>query len=130
MVQLTLPKNSKIGKGRRHAAPAGAKKVKTFRIYRYDPVYLKTFLDSHAIYPLGSIVELSDGSTGMVVFAVKGKPMRPVVWILRDAKNQRPAKVEFAHLLYAADKFISKAKYPEDVGLVLDMEYEQLIKQL
>jgi succinate dehydrogenase / fumarate reductase iron-sulfur subunit len=37
MVQLTLPKNSRIGKGRRHAAPAGAGKVKTFRIYRYDP---------------------------------------------------------------------------------------------
>jgi succinate dehydrogenase / fumarate reductase iron-sulfur subunit len=37
MVQLTLPKNSKVGQGRRHAAPAGAKRVKTFRIYRYDP---------------------------------------------------------------------------------------------
>ncbi len=106
------------------------KELLTLGIYRYDPVYLKTFLDSHAIYPLGSIVELSDGSTGMVVYAVKGKPMRPVVWILRDAKNNRPTKVEFAHLLYASDKFISKAKYPEDADLNLDMEYEQLMKQL
>jgi succinate dehydrogenase / fumarate reductase, iron-sulfur subunit len=37
MVQLTLPKNSKIGKGQHHPAPIGAKKVKTFRVYRYDP---------------------------------------------------------------------------------------------
>ena len=37
MVQLTLPKNSKVKKGRHWAAPEGAKKVKTFRIYRYDP---------------------------------------------------------------------------------------------
>ncbi len=37
MVQLTLPKNSRIGKGKRHAAPGGASTVKTFRIYRYDP---------------------------------------------------------------------------------------------
>ena len=37
MVQLTLPKNSTIGKGRHWPAPAGAKRVKTFRIYRYDP---------------------------------------------------------------------------------------------
>ena len=37
MVQLTLPKNSRIGKGKRYAAPAGAKIVKAFRIYRYDP---------------------------------------------------------------------------------------------
>ena len=71
-----------------------------------------------------------DVSTGMVVYAVKGNPMRPVVWVLRDAKNNRPTKVGFAHLLYAADKFISKAKYPEDAGLNLDMEYEQLMKQL
>jgi hypothetical protein len=91
---------------------------------------LKAFLDSHAIYPLGSIVELSDGTVGMVVYAVKGKPMRPVVWVLRDAKNQRPPKLDFAHLLYASDKFIAKAKYPEESDLNLDLEYEQAMKQL
>jgi succinate dehydrogenase / fumarate reductase iron-sulfur subunit len=37
MVQLTLPRNSRIGKGRRHAAPAGAANLKTFRVYRFDP---------------------------------------------------------------------------------------------
>jgi len=106
------------------------KELLTLGIYRYDPVFLKTFLDSHAIYPLGSLVELSDGATGMVVQASKGKPMRPVVWVLRDAKNQRPTKVDFVHLLYTSDKFISKAKYPEDAGIQLDVEYEQLGKQL
>jgi endonuclease/exonuclease/phosphatase family metal-dependent hydrolase len=40
MVQLTLPKNSKIKpSGKHYPAPAGAsaKDVKTFKIYRYDP---------------------------------------------------------------------------------------------
>ncbi|MFA5600648.1 MAG: succinate dehydrogenase iron-sulfur subunit, partial [Phenylobacterium sp.] len=37
MVQLTLPQNSKVQKGKHFPAPAGAKRVKTFRIYRYDP---------------------------------------------------------------------------------------------
>jgi len=39
MAQITLPKNSKIDKaaGKHHAAPAGAKQVRRFRIYRYDP---------------------------------------------------------------------------------------------
>ncbi len=37
MVELVLPKNSRVKKGRHHAAPAGAKTVKTFRVYRYDP---------------------------------------------------------------------------------------------
>jgi len=37
MVELALPRNSRIGKGRHFKAPAGAKTVKTFKIYRYDP---------------------------------------------------------------------------------------------
>jgi succinate dehydrogenase / fumarate reductase iron-sulfur subunit len=37
MVEMRLPKNSKIGKGKRHAAPVGAGRVRTFKIYRYDP---------------------------------------------------------------------------------------------
>ena len=37
MVELALPKNSQVKKGRHFPAPADAKKVKTFRIYRYDP---------------------------------------------------------------------------------------------
>ena len=37
MVQLSLPKNSQVQKGRHFPAPAGAKTVKTFKVYRYDP---------------------------------------------------------------------------------------------
>src|ERR1700761_4302692 len=37
MVQLTLPKNSKVGQGKHWPAPAGAKTVKTFKVYRYNP---------------------------------------------------------------------------------------------
>ena len=37
MVQLTLPRNSKIGKGKEWPRPDGAAKLKKFRIYRYSP---------------------------------------------------------------------------------------------
>ncbi len=39
MAQLTLPKNSKLDRtaGKAYSAPAGAKNVRTFKIYRYDP---------------------------------------------------------------------------------------------
>ena len=37
MVQLTLPRGSKPTKGKHVAAPEGAKQVKRFRIYRWDP---------------------------------------------------------------------------------------------
>jgi succinate dehydrogenase / fumarate reductase iron-sulfur subunit len=37
MVQLTLPKNSKITQGKTWPAPAGAKRTTEFRIYRWNP---------------------------------------------------------------------------------------------
>jgi succinate dehydrogenase / fumarate reductase iron-sulfur subunit len=37
MAEFTLPKNSKIGTGKTHKAPAGAKRVKEFKIYRWNP---------------------------------------------------------------------------------------------
>lgn len=37
MAEFTLPKNSKITKGQHHKAPAGARNVRTFRIYRWNP---------------------------------------------------------------------------------------------
>jgi len=37
MVQLTLPRGSRPSKGKIHKAPAGAKNVKTYKVYRYDP---------------------------------------------------------------------------------------------
>src|SRR6185295_321273 len=37
MAQFRLPKNSRIRPGRTFEAPAGARQVKTFKIYRYDP---------------------------------------------------------------------------------------------
>ncbi len=37
MAQLTLPKNSKVRKGKHFPAEAGAGRTRRFRIYRYDP---------------------------------------------------------------------------------------------
>ena len=37
MAEFTLPANSIIGTGKSHPAPDGAKRLKTFKIYRYDP---------------------------------------------------------------------------------------------
>ncbi|CAG0942938.1 succinate dehydrogenase / fumarate reductase, iron-sulfur subunit [Gammaproteobacteria bacterium] len=37
MAEFTLPANSRVQPGREHKAPAGATRVRKFRIYRYDP---------------------------------------------------------------------------------------------
>ena len=37
MVELVLPKNSRVEPGRVHKAPPGAGRTRTFKVYRYDP---------------------------------------------------------------------------------------------
>jgi len=37
MVEFSLPKNSKVKKGKHWPAPDGATRVKAFQVYRYDP---------------------------------------------------------------------------------------------
>ncbi|HYW93195.1 MAG TPA: succinate dehydrogenase iron-sulfur subunit [Gammaproteobacteria bacterium] len=37
MADFTLPANSRIRKGRTHTAPKGARNIRRFRVYRYDP---------------------------------------------------------------------------------------------
>ena len=37
MAEFALPANSRMTKGQSHSAPASAKNVKTFQIYRWSP---------------------------------------------------------------------------------------------
>jgi succinate dehydrogenase / fumarate reductase, iron-sulfur subunit len=37
MVAFALPRNSRVEKGATHPAPPGAKRVRRFKVYRYDP---------------------------------------------------------------------------------------------
>lgn len=37
MAEFTLPANSKVGPGKSFPAPAGAKRTRDFKIYRWDP---------------------------------------------------------------------------------------------
>jgi succinate dehydrogenase / fumarate reductase iron-sulfur subunit len=37
MVELTLPKNSQVKQGKRHPAPKTGKRLREFKVYRYDP---------------------------------------------------------------------------------------------
>ncbi|HRF53389.1 MAG TPA: succinate dehydrogenase iron-sulfur subunit, partial [Aquimonas sp.] len=37
MAEFKLPKNSQVTKGKHFPAPAGAKNVRTFKVYRWSP---------------------------------------------------------------------------------------------
>ena len=50
MVEFTLPANSKVREGKTFAAPSGAKRVKSFKIYRWDPeTRLNPRLDTYEV---------------------------------------------------------------------------------
>ena len=57
---------------------------------RYDPKYIKAFCNAVSVYPIGSLVQLSDDSINMVVAPHQGKPMRPIVLTLRTRDNYKP----------------------------------------
>lgn len=53
----------------------------------FDPVVVKAFLQNMALYPVGSLVELTNGSVGLVVAANPLFPYRPQVKITRDERG-------------------------------------------
>ena len=57
MAEFTLPQNSKIGKGKHFPAPAGAKNVRSFKVYRWNPDDGKN--PSVDTYDVANLVQIS-----------------------------------------------------------------------
>jgi succinate dehydrogenase / fumarate reductase, iron-sulfur subunit len=76
MVEFALPANSKIGTGVSHKAPAGAKRVKPFRVYRWNPddgknPRLDTFeidLDACGPMVLDALIKIKDEIDATLTF--------------------------------------------------------------
>jgi HD-GYP domain-containing protein (c-di-GMP phosphodiesterase class II) len=51
---------------------------------KYDPEIVKVFLANLAIYPVGSIVQLSNNAVGRVISANPAMPLRPKIAIMVD----------------------------------------------
>ena len=76
MVEFTLPQNSKVARGKLHKAPAGTKRIKKFKIYRFDPdtgdnPRLDTFevdLDSCGPMVLDALVKIKNEMDSTLTF--------------------------------------------------------------
>jgi len=76
MAEFRLPANSRIRDGEHHPAPAGAERVKHFRVYRYDPdsganPRVDTFevdLDSSGPMVLDGLIELKNETDASLTF--------------------------------------------------------------
>lgn len=83
--------------------------------------FLTAFLDYTSLFPVGSIVQLSDGRMGKVVAANKSRYAKPVVSILTNSRGRLKARdeVEAVDLLRQRDVQISRALpmvYLQNVG--------------
>lgn len=55
---------------------------------KYDPIIVKAFVAIMNIYPIGTIVELSDGRRGFIFSVNKNYPMRPRIKIVSDEQGR------------------------------------------
>jgi HD-GYP domain-containing protein (c-di-GMP phosphodiesterase class II) len=76
---------------------------------KFDLNILRIFLNKISIYPVGSYVELSDGSIARVLEANNAKMLRPSLYILRDGNGQKPSSDSFINLVLENELTIVKA---------------------
>lgn len=83
---------------------------------QFDPKILKVFLESMGIYPIGSIVQLSNSAIGRVVQTHTEAPLRPVVELIIDEYSNRLGEREVIDLLARKGLFIVKAVDPKTLA--------------
>lgn len=106
------------------------KELLAMGLNRYDPNYLKKFLYKFSVYPVGSLVELSDKSFGIVIRSGFEKPMRPLVFVYLNRSGKPPEGLQFVHLLYRPDLYIVNPVLPENAGFDFDEEMDILLKKV
>lgn len=78
---------------------------------RFDPAVVKSFISSMGIYPIGSIVLLSNSSIGRVISVHSNTPLRPELMLLIDADGTeyKDGSGLIVDLLQEKNLFILKA---------------------
>jgi len=85
---------------------------------RFDPEILKVFIKSLGIYPIGSIVLLSDASIGRVIENHSDAPLRPRIRIMIDSLGKTHLQDEGSVIDLMDDRsiFIARAVNPKELS--------------
>lgn len=85
---------------------------------RFDSEILKVFVKSMGIYPIGSIVLLSDGSIGRVERIHSDAPLRPALQLIVDKHGRRLSgdRGRAIDLLQERSLFIARAISPKEAN--------------
>ncbi|HMX57951.1 MAG TPA: HD domain-containing phosphohydrolase [Leptospiraceae bacterium] len=89
---------------------------------RYDPKLLRAFLGKVSIYPVGSIVQLSDKRLALTLGCRPEKPLRPLLRLLRDESGLPYNKATFVDLFVSSELYIVRAVDPSVTGVDLEAE--------
>jgi HD-GYP domain-containing protein (c-di-GMP phosphodiesterase class II) len=76
---------------------------------KFDLNILRIFLNKISIYPVGSFVELSDGSIAKVLEANNTKMLRPSIYTVKDSSGNPPLSEQYFNLALENDITITKA---------------------
>ena len=70
-----------------------------------------------SVYPIGSIVELNDGSIGIIIGSVPEKPLRPIIKLIFDKERMRIERTVIINLVTESSLYIVRALDEADVGI-------------
>jgi HD-GYP domain-containing protein (c-di-GMP phosphodiesterase class II) len=76
---------------------------------KFDLNILRIFLNKVSIYPVGSYVELSNGSVAKVLESNNAKMLRPSLYLLQDPSGQKPLEETYINLVNENELTIVKA---------------------
>lgn len=94
-------------------------------VKKFDPDILKVFLSRMSVYPIGSLVELNDNTTGLVIGSVKGKPLRPTIKLIFDENKMKIEETRIVNLVNDSSKFITKVLDEKEAGIeIFDVLWE------
>lgn len=88
-----------------------------------DPVFVTALVANIAIYPVGSLVEISTGYIGMVMEVNKSVPTRPIIRVIVDNLGRRLTRTHMIDLAQFTTIMVIKALNGEDIDKLNLREY-------
>jgi HD-GYP domain-containing protein (c-di-GMP phosphodiesterase class II) len=76
---------------------------------KFDPKILRVFLNKISMYPIGSYVELSDGSIGKIMVSNENQMLRPSIVLEKDSNGKGLPKTHYINLVHDTQIYIIKA---------------------
>lgn len=86
--------------------------------YQFDPELVRVFVENTAIYPIGSLVQLNSGATGVIIKNNRTLPMRPTVRLVTSPRGEDVQDIEL-DLMTNTTTFVTRVISFKNVNVVI-----------